>query len=222
MTRSISWLLPLIAGLFCPTIATAGPVFSYAFDQSGYNVAVGDTVDVTVYLQEVDTFSLGSLPNGYLATTGLFGAGVLLNYSAQPAVVLPAPNVAPSAEFLTDPTSAASVTVTSSNAVLVENVGLGILVTAAGAGPVYEVELGDFEFTGILTGTATISATVTGSGGDLVGGDGSLLDQLTGSATTEIIVGSGAFIAPEPSSLGMLIVGSVTALAVMRRKRHSC
>jgi hypothetical protein len=218
MTRLASWMLLLIAGILWPTPASAGPIFSYAFDQSSNSVAVGGTVDVTVYLQESDTSSPGSLPNGYLATTGLFGAGVVLKYSGQSARVLQPSDVTPSAEFLLDPTSADSVTVTSADAILVENIGLGSFVTAAGSGPVYDIELGVFRLTGISAGTASISADVTGSGSDLVGGDGSVLDLATASATAHIVVSPAAV--PEPSSLSMVTAGVLALLTVMRVRRH--
>jgi hypothetical protein len=221
MIRSASWLLPLIVGLLSSSSALGSPIFSYAFDHSSYTVPVGRTVNVTVFLQEIDNSSPESLPNGYLATTGLFGAGVLLNYSGQPARVLHNGDVTPNAAFLQDPTGTFSDSVTSAEAILLENVGLGPFVTAAGSGPVYDIKIGIFTFTGLSPGTATILATVTGSGGDLVGGDGTILDSITASGDAQVfVVSPAASLVPEPPSIGMFVTGSLLLIALAGVKRN--
>jgi hypothetical protein len=44
----------LLLGRVVSARAQAEPIFSYAFDQPSYNVAVSGTVNVTVFLQETD------------------------------------------------------------------------------------------------------------------------------------------------------------------------
>lgn len=219
MTRLTKWALAVILGVLSSTCARADPIFSYVFDQANYGVSVGAEVDVIVFFQETDSLLPGPLPNGYLASTGLFGLGVLVDYSGQPAQLQRSGDVTPNATFLLDPTSAFSVSVTSNQAVLVENVGLGAFVTAAGSGPIYRIEVGVFVFTGLSPGMAAISAMPTGSGGDNIGGDGTILDGLTGNAGATIAVTSSSAV-PEPSSLILTIVGCL-GLAVTARARKA-
>ena len=102
---------------------------------------------------------------------------------------------------------------------LIENIGLDpSSVTATGSGPLYQIEVGTFRFTGNSVGIATISAGVTGSGGDNVGGDGAILDALTGSGTATITVG-GANAAPEPSSL---VLFAVTGMLLVFARMAGC
>ena len=162
----MSQALPLAGALLVllsPTQAWAGPVFSYAFDQSSYSVKVGSTIDVKVFFQEKDSGPSGALPNGYLANTGLFGVGVVVDYTSQPAQANGSAAVTPNAAFLIGPLSGSSATVTASQATLTENVGLGPFVLVPGLGPNYQIEVGVFQFKGLTPGTATITAGATGS-----------------------------------------------------------
>src|SRR5258708_4664875 len=95
MTRIATWTLATILVLACSTFAHADPIFSYAFDHSNYIIPVGGTVDVTVFLQETDSGPAGALSDGYLSATGLFGVGVLVDYSGQPAAVQHLTDVSP-------------------------------------------------------------------------------------------------------------------------------
>ena len=70
--------------------------------------------------------------------------------------------------------------VTSGGGNLFESAGLGPAIVAPGSGPVYQIEVGVFQFTGMSPGIATLTASVDGSGHDNVGGDNTVLDNLTG------------------------------------------
>ena len=80
MNRWLLWT-GMLLGLLVSDRAQAGPIFSYAFDQPSYNVAVFGTVDVTVYFQESDTGPPTSLPNAYLASQGLLSVGTRVDSS---------------------------------------------------------------------------------------------------------------------------------------------
>jgi hypothetical protein len=204
--RAILACLVVALGVFSAKQAPAEPIFSYAFDKPSYTVGLGGTVDVTVFFQEMDNSSSGSLPNGYLAKTGLDGLGVILAYTNQPARVQHIADVTANSAFLIDPTSASSITVTNTQATLLENVGLGPVVTSSSANSPFHVVVGVFRFTGLLVGTATITAEVTGSGADNVGGDGTILDSFTSSQTASIHI-TGAAV-PEPSTWMLLLAGA--------------
>jgi hypothetical protein len=216
--RQILVLFGVLGVLLCSSTAQAGPVFSFAFDKSSYTVGVGGTVDVTVLFRETDVPGSGSLPDGYLANTGLFGVGVTVDYTGQPARVASSSDVIPNGAFLVDPSSSSSVSVTSDQATLLENVGFGANVLSSNTTSPFDIAAGVFEFTGLTPGMATITAQVTGTGRDIVGGDGTVLDGLTSSGTATINVQPAAV--PEPASLALLVAGTAGVVLQACRKRR--
>jgi hypothetical protein len=191
----------MLLGLLVSDRAQAGPIFSYAFDQPSYNVAVSGTVDVTVFFQESDTGPPTSLPNAYLASQGLLSVGTVVAAS-QYAMMTVTTDVTPNPAFASFTRS-----VTFGEGNLFENTGLGPAIVAPGSGPVYQIEVGVFQFTGMSPGIATLTASVDGSGHDNVGGDHIVLDNLTGQGTAILYVGQPA--APEPASMLLLGLGGI-------------
>jgi len=190
MNRWRWWILADVPPVLLSSVRTqAGPIFPYVFDKTQYNVPVGGTVNVSVLFQEIDNGASGSLPNGYLANSGLFAVGTLVDFTAQPAQVLSPGAITPNGAFLTDPTSGFAVNLTSSQALLTENVGLGSFVTASNPRSPHQITVGVFQFTGVSFGAATITVGVTGTGADDMGADGSILHNQTANGTATIVVG---------------------------------
>jgi PEP-CTERM motif len=200
--------------LLASTRAQAGPIFSYAFDQPSYNVAVAGTVDVTVYFQESDSGPPTSLPDGYLASQGLLSVGTRVT-STFGAMMLVGTDVTSNPAF-----GSFTRSVTSGGGNLSENAGLGPAILAAGSGPVYQIEVGVFQFTGMTPGVATLTASVDGSGHDNVGGDNTILDNLTGQGTATLYIGDVAP-APEPASVLLLGLGGAGLAGYTRWRRHT-
>jgi hypothetical protein len=90
---------------------------------------------------------------------------------------------------------------------LFENTALGPAIVAAGSGPVYQIEVGVFQFTGMTPGIATLTASVDGSGHDNVGGDNTILDNLTAQGSAILNVGQEP--TPEPASMLLLALGGI-------------
>ena len=144
----------MLLGLLVSARAQAGPIFSYAFDQPSYNVAVFGTVDVTVFLSR-ERHGPAHQPAQWLPGLpryvqcrhgGRCESGAMMTVSI---------DVTPNPAF---PLFTRSVTFGEGN--LFESAGLGPDVLAAGSGPVYQIEVGVFQFTGMTPGIATLTASV--------------------------------------------------------------
>jgi hypothetical protein len=206
--------------------AQAGPIYSFAFEQSSYTVNPGGTVAVRVYLRE--DVSDGS-PT-FLKNTGLIGAGAQVNGNNALATVAALPDVQPNlgpVGFFDDAngpaTSQSMAFLQGTGAALTEDIGLRPdPVFASGSGPVYQILLGTFTFTaGGIAGDTALTATrrtlgVPGGSGsqDLVGGDfpPTVFDDavLSGTATVHVTGQVGAV--PEPTALTLAGLGALSLL----------
>jgi hypothetical protein len=215
-----------LAGLLLGGMTRADPIYSFAFDQANYSVAPGGTVDVQVFLQEV----LMPRDTSLLATAGLIGAGVLVDFSdptpTQPAQVLSLADVFPNDLANGGPFDGPSAVLFTPGvgAGFTESVDLATPpVTATGGGPVFAIFLGTLRFTaGAAPGEVTqVQATRTApASSDNVGGDlpPTVLDDdiLPGTATITV---RGAAVVPEPAGLALAAVGLLGLLGARRRTK---
>jgi hypothetical protein len=197
-------------------LALVGPAradYSYEFasNTSGnftntFNVGVGQTVNVYVYIQETTTSNL--------ATYGLSAAGVQLN-TTSPGVAT-VTGVTPNAAF-----NAGSSTGTGANAYVSEFSTSG--VTAPSTGPTANaVLLGSFTFTGVTAGqTATVTA-LPGLNPDNVLNDGNntVIDSyLANNATSAVITVTAV---PEPGTMALSAFGMAAMGAAVWYRRRRC
>lgn len=212
--------------LLAPSMAEAGSVYQFAFDQSTYQADPGGQVQVNVYLQERVSDGTASV----LATEGLIGAGVRVAFDLSPLPSDPARIGKLGDISLNDGPGAFSGGFQStglaagSYAQLTETVDLfspAVTATDLGGG-LYQILLGTFRFTtGSIAGQTTLieALDIPGSS-DVITGSGSTLDPLIAPGRAGIWVEVGTSAVPEPSSLLGLTIGMICAggYAVARRR----
>jgi len=199
----------LLGLLAAGTPARADYTYQFA-DSSGnaansFNVGVGQTVDIRVYILATSPDTLNGGQNGLAA------AGVQLNTATPSIATVTA--VTPNAAF-----DAGSSTATGAHASVSEFSSSTNGVQSGGSGANDRVLLGTFTFTGVSAGqTLTVSA-LPGLAPDNVKADGTIIDAalLTNTQTAVITVA-----VPEPGTLmltGLFAVGLATA-SVRRLRR---
>jgi hypothetical protein len=186
--------------------------FMYAFDQSSYTVATGQTVDVRVFLQETTS--------ALLSTDGLIAGGTRVNFSGGSAAVLSSADILYNPAF--DDPGGPITSLSSGSAGLTELVDITTPGIKAVGGPPFEVLLGTFQFTaGTSPGVTTLTVTNFGGGiwnfTDFPSSEG--LDPLIADGSATITVTSQAVATPEPSSLILVSSGAVALVLGYWRQR---
>jgi hypothetical protein len=196
------WTVPLF---FCVVNTSWAATYSYEFDLSSYEVSLGGTVDVSVYLRETG----GTVFHG----SGLIGAGVKVRFDNPPVPSNPAKIMTTS-----DVTNISNFELEWSKSAKPESgyadllLGTWNYVYGIEAAPgVYRIPLGKFRFSaGTVLGQVTnIRATDYDlSSADVVYYDNELnpveLDGLLANATATITV------IPEPGTLSLLLIAGLS------------
>jgi hypothetical protein len=207
--------IPLVIAALALIAAPARAGLVLTFDQSNYAANPGQTVNVSVFLDETDS-------DGTLANTGLIGAGVTVSSNLAPFATDPAqvtsisanPAVNPLDPDFPDSLSTSITPATDSSpgsASLSWFLAINTFYPAPGSS---DILIGTFAFrTGMTPGQVTnLSVGVLAPAGDqFYLGDFTNIDaQITGSTATITAV-------PEPSSL-LLAATAVAALIVLGRR----
>lgn len=194
--------------------AAAGLMYGFAdatgAPETSFQVGVGGTVDVRVYLKETAGTSF--------LTEDLFSASVRVTFDSPSgiAAVLSTGNIFPNSGFtdLTPPLS-----ISSTEAGFTGSVGLD---------PFLPVELGDrillgtFRFTGLSVGTVQLDVLDRDAlSDDTLTGFGTVLDGLIATSSAQLEVTSGPATVPEPTSLAIFcsLFFIMGARRVQRRRR---
>ena len=198
--------------------AQGSPTYHYVFDKSEYEVPVGGTVDVAVFLEETlgqyDTSVIG--PDG----PGLLGGSVKLLFNDppqayQPARVLDDTYVSPNPVFNDPPPS---VVVDSASAGMSLSTFLDLAYADRISDSVYRLPLGTFTFTaGMLAGETTpLRAT------DFDTSMEAFVTSDVQSLDSQIVDGAARItVVPEPSTLALLIAGGILGVGAYVRRRHA-
>jgi hypothetical protein len=215
-------LLAVVASVSLASSVRAAAIYEYVFDRPSYTVSPGGVAELSVFLQETVTGADVSR----LATDGLIGAGVRVQFDvapapAMPAQVLSAADIAANSAAFDGTSLLIKELASGSSAGLSEAVDLtSPAVTGTLIAPgTYRIPLGTFRFTaGSVPGqTTNLLATRFSPGStETVTGSGLGLDSLTasGSATLTVVP------IPEPGSMAVLGTG-VIGLAAWGRGRRS-
>jgi hypothetical protein len=198
--------------------AGAAPVYTFAFEQSNYEVVPGGTVEVRVFLRE--TLGVGDV--SLLATEGLFSAGVRVRFDDPPLPSSPS-EVQTTADILGNPAfdfrfGPSKFLTPGSNAALLESLDLATHEGVKGTGgpTTFQVLLGAFRFTGGLLDAETTLVRATRfspmSREIITNGTGTVLDPLVSDGRTTVGT-HGPSVVPEPDSMVLLVIG-VLGMAV--------
>ena len=217
LPHKMIWMVPVLLCGASPVRAEL--VYGFSFGRSNYNVALGGTVDVAVYLNEsgssADPFVLA--PGG----VGLSGTGLRLNYSATAAAkVLTGASITGNPLFDNAGLGIATdVIPTTATAGFTQSTFFNPLVhgTAIGANA-YQLLVGTFAFTAESTpGVFSVVTSQFDSGSNTVTGSNASLDSVISNATATITVG-GASTVPEPSTLAMACTSCLVGLMICWRR----
>ncbi len=211
--KRIFALIVVGAGVSSASVAEAGSVYQFAFDQLTYEVDPGTQVLVNVFLQEQVSAGTSSV----LATDGLIGAGVRVSFDLSPLPSDPAKVLGVSGVLPNDGSGGFTGglyhlgVASGSYAELSETVGLSsppIMGTDLGGG-LFEILIGTFRFTaGSIAGQTTlIQAGDIPGFSEIVTNTGEVLDALIAPGTASIHVRGEAV--PEPSSWIVLALGLI-------------
>lgn len=217
-----AFLIFTVVLAFGSASARAAAVYSLSAAQSNYTVAVGDTVDVQIFL--VEQLGAGDTSELMGPDAGLISAGFRLTYGASdPAQVLLANDIAPNPAF--DSGATLMKDAVPGSASLREDVDFGSPpAQGVEASPgVVSLWLGTFRFTALVAGTTVVSVEDFDS-------DPQFIDFVTASFTDlDPAIQSSRFtinatnpgVVPEPSSLAMAATAALGLVAVARRRRSA-
>lgn len=196
-----------VASLMCLNVSYGAIV--YSFDQAGFTVNAGGTVDVDVYLEQTGGDTI-------LTDDGLFGYGVRLLFNtppipSDPAAVLAESDILANPAF--DDAAFATVELISGESAGASGSVLDPFSPLVGS----RILLGTFTFTGGNTVGEVTNLTATDFSGldETISGLGTPLDSMVQDGFATITVTA----VPEPSSILILFAGGVAA--IMRRRRFA-
>lgn len=220
-----SWVLGIVTVLLTALPGRADFVWEFADSlgtpTSSFTISnIGNTVDVRVYLKE-----FGSNPGNVLASEGLFGVGIRLDFDSPggiAAVLSTSDIIANDGVGKFDDTASQKKIVNNpvaNTARLLEISSTLPGVSPEGTGALNRILVGTFRFTGQANGSVTVLAQdYAGTDDTVTGTTFMVLDGLIGQSTATITVGQAAI--PEPGSLALCgLAGIGGAFGVWRRRR---